>query len=290
MIRSMTAFAGHEATAGRFALCWELRSVNHRYLDISMRLPEQFRSLEAEIRTLIGKRVKRGKVECSLFCRTVGSEEPEIRINHSLATSILAAAGEIETIMPTHSAFSALDILKWPAVQLEAEIDWSPLEAQLLESLEAALTTLTSMREREGVRLAAMVWERCRGMREQMKYARESIPNILRTVRTRLEKRIAELVKEPDYDRFEQEIVYLMQKMDVDEELDRLQTHIDEVERVIDQNENGAVGRRLDFLMQEMNREANTLGSKSADVKTTRASVELKVLIEQMREQVQNIE
>lgn len=288
MIRSMTAFAGHETNAGRFALGWELRSVNHRYLDISMRLPEQFRSLEAEIRALIGKRLKRGKVECSLFCRLLDGEEPEIRINHSLVKNVLAAAGEIETMMPTRSAFSALDILKWPGVQLEAEIDWSPLEAHGLESLEAALIILSGVREHEGARLATMIRERCWGMRQQVKRARENMPDILRTVRTKLEKRIAELVKEPDYDRFEQEIVYLMQKMDVDEELDRLETHIDEVESVIDQN--GAVGRRLDFLMQEMNREANTLGSKSANMRTTRVSVELKVLIEQMREQVQNIE
>ncbi len=288
MIRSMTAFAAHEANAGRFALGWELRSVNHRYLDISIRLPEQFRSLEPEIRTLIGNRLKRGKVECSLFCRVLDGEEPGIRINHSLVRNVLAAAGEIETIMPARSAFSALDILRWPGVQLDADINWSPLKVQVLKSLEAALIILSGVREREGAQLAAMIRERCRGMREQVKRARESMPDILRTVRTKLEKRITELVKEPDYDRFEQEIVYLMQKMDVDEELDRLGTHIDEVESVIDQN--GAVGRRLDFLMQEMNREANTLGSKSADTRTTRVSVELKVLIEQMREQVQNIE
>jgi len=288
MIRSMTAFAGHEANTGRFTLGWELRSVNHRYLDISMRLPEPFRALESEIRTRIGSRLKRGKVECSLLCRAVGGEEPEIRINLPLVRNVLATAAELEAIMPAHAAFSALEILKWPGVQLEAEIDWSPLEVRVLESLEAALATLTAIREREWVQLAAMIRERCRGMREQVKHARESMPDILRAVRTKLEKRIAELVKEPDYDRFEQEIVYLMQKMDVAEELDRLETHINEVESVIDQN--GAVGRRLDFLMQEMNREANTLGSKSADTRTTRVSVELKVLIEQMREQVQNIE
>jgi len=288
MIRSMTGFAGNEIDAGGFMLGWELRSVNHRYLDIFMRLPEQFRSLEPAIRTLIGNRLKRGKVECSLFCRAVGGEEPEIRINHSLVRNVLAAASEIETIMPTRSAFSALEILKWPGVQLKVEIDWSPLEVRVLGSLEAALTTLTAVREREGAQLAAMIRERCRSMRQHVKHAREGMPDILRTVRTRLEKRIAELVNDPDYDRFEQEIVYLMQKMDVDEELDRLETHIDEVDSVLTQN--GAVGRRLDFLMQEMNREANTLGSKSADSRTTRLSVELKVLIEQMREQVQNIE
>ncbi|MEN8259034.1 MAG: YicC/YloC family endoribonuclease [Pseudomonadota bacterium] len=284
----MTAFAGDEFTTAEFVFTWEVRSVNHRFLDISLRLPDMFRFLEPEIRATISSYVKRGKLDCTLTCKKAEHLDAEIRINHGAVRALLAAANEIEAAMSKSVGFSALDVLCWPGIREEPGADMENLKTSTIASLQQALTKLLEAREREGAGMAQMIEERCQGVLSQVAIARGRIPEVLEKLRQKLRARLLELVQEPEFDRLEQELVYFAQKLDVDEELDRLDTHTREVARLL--TEKAPVGRRLDFLLQEMNREANTVGSKSADAVMTRVSVDLKVLIEQMREQVQNIE
>ncbi len=287
MIRSMTAFAGAEAEVGSLLINCELRSVNHRYCDISLKLPESLRFVESDIRSAIAARLKRGKIECSLNYKKRESKQ-SYEFDLEAVKGLLAATAAIELQMEQPQPFSALDVLAFPGIQQEREVDRDALQLGIGELLERALTEMLAAREREGEQLGRLVEERCAAMRGLVERARARMPEVLRLLREKLTERVKDLVAEPDLDRLEQELVLLAQKLDVAEELDRLQTHIDEVSRVLTQDE--PVGRRLDFLMQEMNREANTLGSKSADKEMTAISIDLKVLIEQMREQIQNIE
>jgi uncharacterized protein (TIGR00255 family) len=289
MTRSMTAFAGAEKeTLGRL-FSWEVRTVNHRHLDISLRLPEALRFLESEARGRIGQFIKRGRVDCSLSFKKTEQGEAAIQVNRALVVQLLAAAREVETLSSNPLAgFHALEVLKWPGALHEAEADREELAAEVLALLAEALERTVAGREMEGRQLAGLVEERCLKLKEHVVAARTRLPEVLQAIRQRIIARLAEISANPDTDRLEQEMVYLAQKLDVAEELDRLDTHIGEVMRTLKQNE--PIGRRLDFLLQELNREANTLGSKSADAETTRLSVEMKVLIEQMREQIQNIE
>jgi uncharacterized protein (TIGR00255 family) len=288
MSRSMTGFALETAETAEFAFSWELRSVNHRYLDISLRLPESFRFLESELRQRISAAVRRGKLDCTLQCRRQAAGPGTLKINQDLARQLIQAAAGIETLMAGPAPYSALDVLRWPGVLGEADNDPESLRQPIETLLDKALASLVTVREREGRQMAAQIQSRCAAMRQQADIARTRLPQVLQSLRERLLTRLAELSASLDSGRLEQELVFLTQKLDVAEELDRLAEHLDEVERVLAGKE--PVGRRLDFLMQELNREANTLGSKSADVETTRASVEMKVLIEQMREQIQNLE
>lgn len=288
MVRSMTAFASSEAQIGSLTINCELRSVNHRYCDISFKLPDYFRFTESALRTALSSQIKRGKIECSLNYKKQRTDEQAFKVNPQAVSALLAATAEIEALMSNPRSFSALEVMAFPGIQQEQEIDKQTLQAGIDQLLAAALQAFIATREREGQQLQLLVIERCEKMTELVAAAKQRMPQVLTAIRSKMQERITELVANPDFDRLEQEMVLLVQKLDVAEELDRLETHLVEVQRTLEQNE--PVGRRLDFLMQELHREANTLGSKSADKEMTQISIELKVLIEQMREQIQNIE
>lgn len=288
MIRSMTAFAGNETEIGDLTISCELRSVNHRYCDISLRLPDRLRFAEADLRSAIAAKINRGKVECSLSYKKQAKNGQNFTINTDAVATLLAAAAGIERQMLGPLSFSALDVLAFPGIQQEPDIDKEQLNLSIAGLVNQSLLQLLEAREREGAQLKLLIEERCEKMLSFAALAGKRLPEVLLLIRNKLKDRITELVVQPDFDRLEQELVLLAQKLDVSEELDRLETHINEVLRVLKQKD--PVGRRLDFLMQELNREANTLGSKSTDKEMTRIAIELKVLIEQMREQVQNIE
>lgn len=288
MICSMTSFSRREVRDELGELVCELRSVNHRYLELFVRLPEELRALEPLVRERVAARLGRGKVDC-LF-RFVPSKNASagVVVNERFAQQIIDAAGEVGHLLHESVPPRAMDILRWPGVLETEELDLTPVHQRAAELLDETLDGLIDSRRREGSRLAELIVQRCAAMREEVAKVKQLMPQLLVSLRERLRARLAELTTELDEGRIEQEMVLLTQRLDVDEEMDRLQTHLDEVEAVLGRDE--PVGRRLDFLMQELNREANTLGSKSNDVEVTRVSVELKVLIEQMREQIQNIE
>jgi len=288
MIRSMTAFARQEARGPWGVLTWELRSLNHRFLEASVRLPEELRALETTVRERVAATAARGKVECNLRFQRAAGVHAELQFDAEMARRVVELAGEVGAMVAVAAPVNALEVLRWPGVVQEAELDLGPVSEQALILLDTALGELVATREREGARLRDLLLERTGAMEALAAEVREQLPEIRERLRERLESRLRELDVAADPGRLEQELVLQLQKIDVDEELDRLVTHLQEVRAVLGREE--PVGRRLDFLMQELNREANTLGSKSAVVETTRAAVELKVLIEQMREQVQNIE
>lgn len=288
MIRSMTAFAREEVQTPLGKLTWEIRSVNHRFLEVFVRLPDELRAIETKVRERLAAGLSRGKLDCHLRYRPAAGAAAELQVNDRLAEQLLAAAERMRERLPDAKGPGVMDVLRWPGVLEAEEQDLGPLQADALKLLDQAVDTLVETREREGERIAEHLRQRVAEMRVQVERAQALMPNVLATVRERLRKRLAEVSETLDAERIEQEMVLLTQRLDVDEELDRLKTHLDEVERVV--RKGGAVGRRLDFLMQELNREANTLGSKSADADTTAVSVEMKVLIEQMREQIQNVE
>ncbi|WP_295399417.1 YicC/YloC family endoribonuclease [uncultured Thiocystis sp.] len=288
MIKSMTAFA-RESSGGDFGeLTWEIRSVNHRYLESYLRLPEELRALDVTVRTRLAARLQRGKVDCGLrYVPAVGAVG-RLRINRPFVEQLLAAGQEVGQLIGCGVEPSPFELLRWPGVIQEQEPDLDRLTTAALELLEVTLDALLATREREGARLEVLLRDRCDRLLESVTRVRARMPDVLGGVRERLAERLAELRAELDPARLEQEISLLAAKLDVDEEMDRLEAHAAEVRDVLTRDE--PVGRRLDFLMQELNREANTLGSKSADVAVTREAVEMKVLIEQMREQIQNLE
>ena len=287
MASSMTAFAREQAHGEHGELTWEIRSVNHRYLETTVRLPEELRAIEPTVRERVGARLSRGKVECGLRYRPAGDASVELTLNNVLVEQILAAAETMAHRLHSSHHPSIMDVLRWPGVVESPARDYGAVQQAALAQLDVALDTLVETRRREGDRLRELIAQRNAAMREQVEIARRRMPVVIDALRERLRSRVNE-VAEADPNRLEQELAILAQRLDIDEEMDRLLTHLDEVDRVLRSGE--AMGRRLDFLMQELNREANTLGSKSADSETTAASVEMKVLIEQMREQVQNIE
>lgn len=288
MARSMTAFARQELVKNWGSLTLELRTVNHRYLDLSLRIPENFRNLESKIREIISAKLARGKVDVGLRFSPTETSDGDIIIDKELVQQIANASREIDHILYNPDSISSLDILRWPGVIKTAELDSSALSTALFELLEVTLNDLLEGREREGEKLAELILLRCQAISDVISNVKKRLPEIMQLWREKLLKRMQDASIEVDENRVEQELVILAQKTDVDEELDRLVTHVAEVERVL--KDQKPIGRRLDFLMQELNREANTLGSKSIDTETTKASVDLKVLIEQMREQIQNIE
>lgn len=288
MIRSMTAFARREQPGGGGRLVWELRSVNHRYLDIQVHLPEELRSLEWPLRERLGCRLGRGKVECTLRYRPDMGAANALQINWPYAEQVVASCLSLGRLLPQAASISPLDLLRLPGILREADFDLQPIAEAALDLLETTLGELLSMRAREGERLAAMLRERAAQIRELTGQVQGRRAIVIRATQERLLARIEGFKANAEPGRLEQELALIAQRLDVDEELQRLLSHIDEVERVLLQNE--PVGRRLDFLMQELNREANTLASKSSDTETTQAAIAMKVLIDQMREQVQNIE
>jgi len=287
MIRSMTAFADGEIAADNLVILCELRSVNHRYSDVSVKLPERLRFAEIDVRRLVGEKLKRGKIECALNYKKQLSTQ-SFAVNTEMVEKLLAATASIEACMTNPQAFSALEVLAFPGVQQETETDKEALREKIISLVNDTLDKMLETRAREGAQLAVLLTERCQKIGQLVEAAHRRMPDVLNNLRSKLTARVVELVAEPNFDRLEQELVLLAQKLDVAEELDRLETHATEVLRALKQPE--PTGRRLDFLMQEMNREANTLGSKSADREMTQISIDLKVLIEQMREQIQNIE
>ena len=288
MTRSMTAFARHDSQQPWGELAWELRSVNHRYLEATVRMPEELRSLEPQVRERLGKALRRGKVEANLRYRVAEGSRSELSINLDLAKWLADVSREVGALLYNPSPVNSLELMRWPGVVEQRSGDMAPVREHTLALLDAALDTLVATREREGAQLAQLIVERLDSMQQVVATVRERLPEVIAALRVRLRKRFEDLLEQVEQERLEQELALFANKVDVDEEMDRLAAHITETRRVL--KGSGAVGRRLDFLMQEMNREANTLGSKSADVETTRASVDLKVLIEQVREQVQNIE
>ena len=288
MIRSMTAFARASGEQASAALTWELRSVNHRYLEIFVRLPEELRAMEPLVRERVSARLGRGKVECVLRCNWATVQSIGLEVDPQHLKAVLDACREIETRSSEATSPGVMELLRWPGVVREPKPDTGSAQQQALALLDQALDELVATREREGEQIKGLLSTRLEGIKTQIAKARARLPEVQQKIRAKLETRLAELAAKADNDRLEQELVILAQKMDVDEELDRLDGHVAETARVLERDE--PVGRRLDFLMQEFNREANTLGSKSADSETTAVSVELKVLIEQMREQVQNVE
>jgi len=284
----MTAFASGEIEVDNLTVNCELRSVNHRYCDVSLKLPERLRFSEADIRSAMTSLLKRGKIECSLSYKKQKNQQQVISINGDAVKALLKATSQIEDLMHTGRPFTAFDVLSYPGIQQEAETNKEALLQGLNTLLDNTLKQLILAREREGSQLAVLIEQRCHKVLSLVEAANVRMPEVLERIKSKTKARLAELVEDPDFDRLEQEMVFLAQKLDVAEELDRLDTHVNEVLNVLNKQE--PIGRRLDFLMQEMNREANTLGSKSADKEMTQISIDLKVLIEQMREQIQNIE
>jgi uncharacterized protein (TIGR00255 family) len=287
MLRSMTAFARATMRLPLGESCWELRSVNHRYLEINVRLPEEWRWLEIPVRDSIGRRLNRGKIDCALKISSV-SVENSFNLNLKLVQQLLNAAVQINQLTGYDQPLSPLDILRLPNV-LETPIpDQEKTKEILMNSLDQALGEMIAYREREGEQILQMLEQRCQLISEEVVKVREQLPHILTTQREKLLNRLGELQQSLNQERLEQEMVFLAQKIDVSEELDRLDAHLIEMKKNLTSSQ--PTGRRLDFLMQEFHREANTLGSKSIHTSTTLASVNLKVLIEQMREQIQNVE
>lgn len=287
MPQSMTAFARATQQQDWGTVSWEIRSVNQRYLEPNFRIPETLRELEMPLREHLRKELSRGKLDCNLQIN-LNRESSGVKVNADKAQQYLEAARQIAALMANPSSLSPMDILDRPGVIEEKEMDAELLRATALSVFREAVEQLKENRGVEGAKLADMILQRVTAIREQTTKVREVLPNILNAQKQRLKDKIADLEINLDQDRLEQEIVIIAQKADVDEELDRLEAHLTEIEQVLKRKE--PIGRRLDFLMQELNREANTLSSKSIALDTTQSAVELKVLIEQMREQIQNIE
>ena len=284
----MTAYAGNEVSIGDITLNCELRSVNHRYCDITLKLPDHLRFIETDLRALLATKINRGKVECAISYKKQTKNSQSFNVNLEAVAALLAATDQIEQQMQASLSFSALDILAFPNITQEPSIDKLILNEEVTQLVKTTLQKFLEVREREGAQLKVLIAERCIKIQSFSLLAAKRMPDVLLLIRTKLKDKIDELQVQPDFDRLEQELVFVAQKLDITEELDRLDTHIIEVLRVLQEKE--PVGRHLDFLMQELNREANTLSSKSTDKEMTAIAIELKVLIEQMREQIQNIE
>lgn len=288
MIFSMTGFAAasQETPYGSFNL--EIRSVNNRFLDIQFRLPDDFRRLEAAMRELLTAQLSRGKIECRLLFSPAHTLDIDQQFNHSLLERLMQLEQTIKTRYPSAASLTVAEILKWPGM-LESNTapseEWDEIGMMLLQT---ALKDLKAARMREGDKLRSILLDRILHMRQLLQIASPRIPALIASFEDKLRTRLEEILGNNENERIHQEITLFASKIDVDEELSRLQAHLDEVERIL--NQGGAVGKRLDFMMQELHREANTIGSKSVDLEISRISMELKVLVEQMREQVQNIE
>lgn len=288
MVYSMTAFSRQQLEHEWGSLTWEIRSVNHRYLEPSIRLPENFRSLENPIRKQLRDKLYRGKIECLLRFRTVEANQIDWQLNLDLISQLTKANLEINNNIGGDYKLSSLDILKWPGVISDQSIDEEIFNKEAMGLFEKALDDLIVVREREGASLRDAILKRIASIQRIIDSIQAKMPSIILKQKENLLNKLEDIKAEFEPTRLEQEITLLAQKADVDEELDRLNSHLQEAKRVLDSG--GQIGRRLDFLMQELNREANTLSSKSIVVETTKSAVELKVLIEQMREQIQNIE
>jgi uncharacterized protein (TIGR00255 family) len=288
MLHSMTGFARESVETALGTLTWEIRAVNHRYLDVQFKLPDDLRPKEQVFRQQASATLGRGKVECGLYFRRAVDQQTEMQIDTDLVELLGSRISELSAKLPATAALNPIEILRWPGVMKQPEIDAEPLFGEAATLLDTALQAINVMRQSEGRRIEEMLESRCAEVEVIAKTVRKRMPEVLEASRAKQRERIERLDVEADPARLEVELALIAQKIDVDEELDRLESHLVEIRDAIAGDK--AVGRRLDFLMQELNREANTLGSKSADTETTKAAVDLKVLIEQMREQIQNVE
>lgn len=288
MITSMTAFARGQESGDWGSAVWEIRSVNHRYLEISLRLPEPLRELESQIREQIAQFLTRGKIDVYLKYTAGIAMSGQLNLNKPLLTQLGQVIGQLEAELGRNIQLDATRLLAWPGVLEEQSPDMSPAQQAVMGGLKRVLEAMVQMREREGKAITEMLLSRLVAIEEKVQALKRILPEIAKAQRDQLLQKLSDLAVDYDKDRLEHELVYLAQKADVEEELDRLEAHVREVRHSL--SKEGSNGRRLDFLMQELNREANTLGSKAADARVTMTAVELKVLIEQMREQVQNIE
>ena len=283
----MTGFARRESSGPWGSLVCELRSVNHRFLETGFRLPEELRAAERDLRQRLAQEVRRGKVDCTLTYRPTQASAASLEVDTLALERLTGRIGELGRAFPAGSV-NLLEVLRWPGILKDPGTGGEALLAAARELFEAAVAELCAARNREGEKLREVLEQRCAALEVLVKQVQGRLPEVQARLTTRVRDRIKELAGGADPDRLEQEIALLLQRLDVDEELERLAGHITEVRRVLTGRE--PAGRRLDFLMQELNREANTLSSKSQDLETTRCAVDMKVLIEQMREQVQNAE
>ena len=284
----MTGFARSQALAAPFRLVWEVRSVNHRFLDTAVRLPAELRSLETGCRARVNAALARGKVDCTLTVSRERDHRGSVELRDNAVEDLLSLQKRVRGMAPDASPLSVGEVLRWPGVVQEATYESSTMEPAVAAALDDALESLIKARMREGERLATAIRERCQGMKSIIAEMQPRIGQAEQRHRDKLVQRLERLAVDADPQRLEQELAQLAQRLDISEELDRLASHIEEVEAVLARDE--PIGRRLDFLVQELNREANTLASKSQDTGLTRGAVELKVLVEQVREQVQNLE
>lgn len=287
MTRSMTGFARHETNFDWGNIVWEIRSVNHRYLEPHFRLPEHLKAIETSLREQLRKRLGRGKVEVNLQYQA-NEQNQTLEINTELLSRLIHTSGAVTQKITNSAPLNPLEIMRWPGIIQQSSLDFEQMQADALTGFDQAICKLIDQRSREGSELQILIETRLQSITELVAKVRALMPNILANQKQKILTKIDTLQVEIDNSRLEQELVYLAQKSDVDEELDRLEAHVTEVQHCFKQK--GPIGRRLDFLMQELNREANTLSSKSTVSDTTQIAVDLKVLIEQMREQVQNIE
>ena len=288
MLHSMTGFARQSVDTEFGALTWELRAVNHRYLDVQFKLPDEFRPQEQAFRQQVGDSLKRGKIECAFRFRRGLDASSEMQLNDELVKLLSTRLASIASVLHDADKVDPIDILRWPGVIQQSEIEVEPLFQAISDLLTKSIEAMLAMRASEGLRIASMLESRCADIASLATSVRARMPKVLDAVRKKQQERIDRLDVDANPERLELELALIAQKIDVDEELDRLDSHIAEIRETLAKDE--PVGRRLDFLMQELNREANTLGSKSVDAEVSKISIELKVLIEQMREQVQNIE
>ncbi|MEA3193968.1 MAG: hypothetical protein QOD26_2301 [Betaproteobacteria bacterium] len=288
MIQSMTGYAASTAESARGTLALELRSVNSRFLDVQMRIAEELRALEPTLRELIAERLARGKVDCRLFVVEGSAPAGAQRLNEAALGQLKTLAEQARKAFPDAGSLRVADVLRWPGVVTGAASDERELRALAEKLCRRVLDELVAARAREGAKLAAAIGERAAAMRKRVEAVAPLMPQSVAAYREKLTERLREAIGSADDERVRAEVAVFAQKVDVDEELTRLRTHLTEVERVLKQG--GAAGKRLDFLAQELNREANTLASKAASAAVSEAALELKLLVEQMREQVQNIE
>ncbi|MEE8118946.1 MAG: YicC/YloC family endoribonuclease [Gammaproteobacteria bacterium] len=288
MINSMTGFARRESRIPEGVLECECRTINHRFLELSIKCPEEIRAFESEIRERVGKHLKRGKVDVYLRFNNVSAEKPQLEMDESLVRQLIKAASRVGKLLDRPAPVDPVQVLRWPGVVKVVSPEPELIKEAALALLEATLVDTATVRTAEGQRITEMLRERVAQVRSIVASVHTRLPTVQSQILDKLKNRLAELDVPADSGRLEQEMAVVAQRLDVDEELDRLQSHCSQLGEILEADE--PVGRRLDFLMQEFNREANTLGSKSQDTETTRAAIELKVLIEQMREQIQNVE
>ena len=288
MLKSMTAFARQQFAAEWGNVTWEIKSVNQRFLEPNFRMPESFRHLEFELRNVLRKRLNRGKLDCSIRIEMNPKHAGRMKLDQEMAQQLLTAHEELQVLAQDNQSADLVQLMRWPGLLQQEEADTDTMEKDVKQAFSQAVDQLIEVRQREGEALSDIIEQRLKGISEEVAKVEAQMPEVMKWQRERLINRFDEAKVELDPERLEQEMVFLAQKLDVAEELDRLNTHVTECLRLL--KDKGPVGRRLDFLMQEFNREANTLGSKSINANITSSSVEVKVLIEQMREQVQNIE